>query len=209
MEVSVLNIKGQDTGRKVSLNDAIYAIEPNDHAIYLDVKLIMANQRQGTAKSKERSEIAGSTRKLGRQKGGGGARRGDINSPVLVGGGRVFGPQPRDYGFKLNKKTRVLARKSALAYKAQENAIMVVEDFTLEAPKTKSFVEILNNLKVSGKKALFVLPGADKVVYLSARNIERANVMAASALNTYKVLDADVMVVAEGALPVIEANLNK
>ncbi len=209
MEVSVLNIKGQDTGRKVSLNDAIYAIEPNDHAIYLDVKLIMANQRQGTAKSKERSEIAGSTRKLGRQKGGGGARRGDINSPVLVGGGRVFGPQPRDYGFKLNKKTRVLARKSALAYKAQENAIMVVEDFTLEAPKTKLFIEILNNLKVSGKKALFVLPGADKVVYLSARNIERANVMAASALNTYKVLDADVMVVAEGALPVIEANLNK
>ena len=209
MEVSVLNIKGQDTGRKVSLNDAIYAIEPNDHAIYLDVKLIMANKRQGTAKSKERSEIAGSTRKLGRQKGGGGARRGDITSPVLVGGGRVFGPQPRDYGFKLNKKTRILARKSALAYKAHENAIMVVEDFTLEAPKTKSFIEILNNLKVSGKKALFVLPGADKVVYLSARNIERASVVAASALNTYKVLDADVMVVAEGALPVIEGNLNK
>ena len=209
MEVSVLNIQGQETGRKVTLNDAIYAIEPNDHAIYLDVKLIMANKRQGTAKSKERSEIAGSTRKLGRQKGGGGARRGDIKSPVLVGGGRVFGPQPRDYGFKLNKKTRILARKSALAYKAQENAIMVVEDFTLEAPKTKSFIEILNNLKVSGKKALFVLPGADKVVYLSARNIERASVVAASALNTYKVLDADVMVVAEGALPVIEGNLNK
>ena len=209
MEVSVLNVKGQDTGRKVSLNDAIYAIEPNDHAIYLDVKLIMANQRQGTAKSKERSEIAGSTRKLGRQKGGGGARRGDIKSPVLVGGGRVFGPQPRDYGFKLNKKQRVLARKSALAYKAQENAIIVVEDFTLEAPKTKSFIEILNNLKISGKKSLFVLPGADKVVYLSSRNIERVNVMAASALNTYKVLDADVMVVAEGALPVIEGNLNK
>ncbi|MBQ9560191.1 MAG: 50S ribosomal protein L4 [Bacteroidaceae bacterium] len=209
MEVSVLNIKGQDTGRKVSLNDAIYAIEPNDHAIYLDVKLIMANKRQGTAKSKERSEIAGSTRKLGRQKGGGGARRGDINSPVLVGGGRVFGPKPRDYGFKLNKKERVLARKSALSYKAQENAIMVVEDFTLEAPKTKSFVEILNNLKISGKKALFVLPGTDKIVYLSARNIERVNVMAASALNTYKVLDADVMVVAEGALPVIEGNLTK
>ena len=209
MEVSVLNIKGQDTGRKVSLNDDIYAIEPNDHAIYLDVKLIMANKRQGTAKSKERSEIAGSTRKLGRQKGGGGARRGDIKSPVLVGGGRVFGPQPRDYGFKLNKKQRVLARKSALAYKAQENAIIVVEDFTLEAPKTKSFVEILNNLKISGKKSLFVLPGVDKVVYLSSRNIERVNVMAASALNTYKVLDADVMVVAEGALPVIEGNLNK
>ena len=209
MEVSVLNIKGQDTGRKVSLNDAIYAIEPNDHAIYLDVKLIMANKRQGTAKAKERSEIAGSTRKLGRQKGGGGARRGDINSPVLVGGGRVFGPKPRDYGFKLNKKERVLARKSALAYKAQENAIIVVEDFTLEAPKTKAFIEILNNLKISGKKSLFVLPGADKVVYLSSRNIERVNVMAASALNTYKVLDADVMVLAEGALPVIEGNLTK
>lgn len=209
MEVSVLNIKGQDTGRKVSLNDAIYAIEPNDHAIYLDVKLIMANQRQGTAKSKERSEITGSTRKLGRQKGGGGARRGDIKSPVLVGGGRVFGPQPRDYGFKLNKKQRVLARKSALAYKAQEQAILVVEDFTLEAPKTKSFVEILNNLKISDKKALFVLPGTDKVVYLSSRNIERVKVMAASALNTYRVLDADVMVVSESSLPVIESNLNK
>ena len=208
MEVSVLNMTGQDTGRKVSLNDAIYAIEPNDHAIYLDVKLIMANQRQGTAKSKERSEIAGSTRKLGRQKGGGGARRGDIKSPVLVGGGRVFGPKPRDYSFKLNKKERILARKSALAYKAQENAIVVVEDFTLEAPKTKSFVEILNNLKISGKKSLFVVPSVDKVVYLSSRNIERVNVMSASALNTYKVLDADVMVVFEGALPVIEGNLN-
>jgi len=209
MEVSVLNIKGQETGRKVALNDAIYAIEPNDHAIYLDVKLIMANQRQGTAKSKERSEVSGSTRKLGRQKGGGGARRGDINSPVLVGGGRVFGPKPRDYSFKLNKKVRQLARKSALTYKAQENALMVVEDFTFDAPKTKSMVEILNNLKVSGKKALFVTPGADKVVYLSARNIERVQVMPANALNTYKVLDADVMVVAEGALAVIEGNLTK
>lgn len=209
MEVSVLNIKGQDTGRKVSLNDAIYAIEPNDHAIYLDVKLILANQRQGTAKSKERSEITGSTRKLGRQKGGGGARRGDIKSPVLVGGGRVFGPKPRDYGFKLNKKVRQLARKSALSYKAQENAIVVVEDFTLEVPKTKAFIEVINNLKLSGKKALFVLPGTDKIVYLSARNIERVNVMAASALNTYKVLDAEVMVVAEGALGVIDANLTK
>ena len=209
MEVSVLNLKGQDTGRKVSLNDAIYAIEPNDHAIYLDVKLIMANKRQGTAKSKERSEITGSTRKLGRQKGGGGARRGDIKSPVLVGGGRVFGPKPRDYGFKLNKKQRILARKSALAYKAQENAIVVVEDFTLEAPKTKSFIEILNNLKISEKKSLFVLPGVDKFVYLSSRNLERVNLLSASALNTYEVLDADVMVVAEGALSVIEGNLNK
>jgi len=209
MEVSVLNIKGQDTGRKVVLDDAIYGIEPNDHAIYLDVRLFLANQRQGTAKAKERSEVSGSTRKLGRQKGGGGARRGDINSPVLVGGGRVFGPQPRDYGFKLNKKVRRLARKSALAYKAQENAIVVVEDFTFEAPKTKNFVEVINNLKVDGKKALFVLPGADKAVYLSARNLEKANVMAAAALNTYKVLDADVLVLTEGALAVIDQNLNK
>lgn len=209
MEVSVLNIKGQDTGRKVSLNDAIYAIEPNDHAIYLDVKLILANQRQGTAKSKERSEVSGSTRKLGRQKGGGGARRGDINSPVLVGGGRVFGPKPRDYGFKLNKKVRQLARKSALSYKAQENAILVVDEIKMDAPKTKGIIEILNNLKVSDKKTLFVLPGADKVVYLSTRNLQRVNVIAASALNTYKVLDADVMVVAEGALNVIEGNLTK
>ena len=209
MEISVLNIKGQETGRSVSLNDAIYAIEPNDHAIYLDVKLIMANQRQGTAKSKERSEISGSTRKLGRQKGGGGARRGDIKSPVLVGGGRVFGPKPRDYGFKLNKKVRQLARKSALTYKAQENAIVVVEDFTLEAPRTKSMVEIINNLKISGKKALFVLPGVDKSVYLSARNIERVFVMSAAALNTYRVLDADVMVLSEGAISVIDGNLTK
>ncbi len=209
MEVSVLNIKGAETGRKVALNDAIYAIEPNDHAIYLDVKLYLANQRQGTAKAKERSEMSGSTRKLGRQKGGGGARRGDINSPVLVGGARVFGPKPRDYGFKLNKKVRQLARKSALTYKAQENAIMVVEDFTFEAPKTKSFIEILNNLKLAGKKALFVLPGADKVVYLSARNLERVSTMPASALNTYKVLDAEVIVMAESALEVINGNLTK
>lgn len=209
MEVSVLNIKGEDTGRKVLLNDAIFNIEPNDHAIYLDVKQFMANQRQGTAKSKERSEVSGSTRKLGRQKGGGGARRGDINSPVLVGGGRVFGPKPRDYGFKLNKKVKVLARKSALAYKAQENAIVVVEDFTMEAPKTKQFIEIINNLKVNGKKALFVLPAADKNVYLSARNIERVNVMIASALNTYKVLNADVMVVTEDSLKVVDEILTK
>ncbi len=209
MELSVLNIKGQDTGRKVSLNDAIYAIEPNDHAIYLDVKLILANQRQGTAKSKERSEITGSTRKLIRQKGSGGARRGDIKSPVLRGGGRVFGPKPRDYGFKLNKKVRILARKSALTYKAKENEILVVEDFTLESPKTKAFAEILNNLKISDKKSLFVLPTSDKTVYLSARNIQRVKVMPASALNTYKVLDNDVMVVAEGALNVIEGNLIK
>ena len=209
MEVSVLNIQGKETAKKAVLNDAIYAIEPNDHAIYLDVKLIMANQRQGTAKSKERSEISGSTRKLGRQKGGGGARRGDINSPVLVGGARVFGPQPRDYGFKLNMKQRQLARKSALSYKAKENGIIVVEDFTFEAPKTKSMIEVLKNLKLDNKKVLFVTPGANKAVYLSARNLQRTAVVAASALNTYKVMDAEVLVIAEGALPVIEGNLNK
>lgn len=209
MEASVLNIKGQDTGRKVVLNDAIYAIEPNDHAIYLDVKLILANKRQGTAKTKERSEMSGSTRKLGRQKGGGGARRGDINSPVLVGGARVFGPQPRNYGFKLNKKVRQLARCSALAYKAQENAIVVVEDFTFETPKTKSMLEVLNNLNIAGKKALVVTPASDKSVYLSARNLQRVATMPAAALNTYQVLNADVMVVAESALAVIEGNLTK
>ena len=207
MEVSVLNIKGEDTGRKVLLNDSIFNIEPNDHVIYLDVKQYLANQRQGTAKSKERSEVSGSTRKLGRQKGG--VRRGDINSPVLVGGGRVFGPKPRDYGFKLNKKVKVLARKSALSYKAKENAIVVVEDFTMEVPKTKQFIEIINNLKVGGKKALFVLPGANKNVYLSARNIERVNVMTAAALNTYKVLNADVMVVTENSLKVVDEILTK
>ncbi len=209
MEVSVLNIKGEDTGRKALLNDAVYNIEPNDHVIYLAVKQYMANQRQGTAKAKERSEVSGSTRKLGRQKGGGGARRGDINSPVLVGGGRVFGPKPRDYSFKLNKKVKVLARKSALSYKAKENAILVLEDFTMEAPKTKEFVGILNNLKVSGKKALFVLPGTDKNVYLSARNIQRVDVMSAAELNTYKVLDADVMVVTENSLKIVDEILTK
>jgi large subunit ribosomal protein L4 len=209
MEVSVLNINGQETGRKVALNDAIFGIEPNDHVIYLDVKQYLANQRQGTAKAKERSEHAGSTRKLGRQKGGGGARRGDINSPLLKGGGRVFGPQPRDYGFKLNKKVKVLARKSALSYKAQENAIIVVEDFNLEAPKTKDFVNITKNLKVDGKKALVVLPGINKNVYLSARNIEKAEVMSADQLNTYKVLNADVLVVAESSLKTIDNVLDK
>ena len=209
MEVNVLDIKGQETGRKVTLNDAIFGIEPNDHVLYLDVKQYLANQRQGTAKSKERSEMSGSTRKLGRQKGGGGARRGDINSPVLVGGGRVFGPKPRDYRFKLNKKVKVLARKSALSYKAQENAIIVVEDFTLDAPKTKEFINIAKNLKVDEKKMLFVLPQADKNVYLSTRNLQRAEVMLASTVNTYKVLNADVMVVTESALKTIDGILNK
>ena len=182
----------------------IFGIEPNDHAIYLDVKQFMANQRQGTHKSKERSEISGSTRKIGRQKGGGGARRGDMNSPVLVGGGRVFGPKPRDYSFKLNKKVKALARKSALSYKAQNNAIIVVEDFTFDAPKTKEFVNITKNLKVSDKKLLLILPDANKNVYLSARNLERANVQTVSGLNTYRVLDAGVLVLTENALSAID-----
>ena len=207
MEVSVYNIKGEDTGRKVVLNDAIFGIEPNDHAIYLDVKQYMANQRQGTHKSKERSEISGSTRKLGRQKGGGGARRGDINSPLLVGGARVFGPTPRDYSFKLNKKVKQLARKSALSYKVQENALLVVEDFNFEAPKTKQYVELLQNLKVADKKLLMVLPEANKNVYLSARNIQRKEMAVASAVNTYQVLNADALVVTESALAVIEGTL--
>ena len=209
MEVSVLNINGQETGRKATLNEAIFAIEPNDHVLYLNVKQYLANQRQGTAKSKERSELSGSTRKLIRQKGSGGARRGDINSPVLVGGARVFGPKPRDYSFKLNKKVKVLARKSALSYKEKENAIIVVEDFTMDAPKTKDFINITKNLKVEGKKLLLVLPNIDKNVYLSARNLQRTNVMLASAINTYKILDADVLVITENSLKTIDEILIK
>ena len=209
MELSVLNINGQETGRKVTLNEDIFGIEPNDHVLYLDVKQYLANQRQGTAKAKERSEHAGSTRKLIRQKGSGGARRGDINSPVLVGGGRVFGPKPRDYRFKLNKKVKALARKSALSYKAQEDAIVVVEDFTMDAPKTKDFINIAKNLKVDGKKLLLVLPGVDKNVYLSARNLQRADVMLAASINAYKVLNADVLVVTENSLKTIDGILTK
>ena len=209
MEVSVLNINGQETGRKVTLNESIFGITPNDHVLYLDVKQYLANQRQGTAKSKERSEISGSTRKLGRQKGGGGARRGDINSPLLVGGGRVFGPKPRDYRFKLNKKVKTLARKSALSYKAQESAIIILEDFNLEAPKTKEFVNVVKNLKIDSKKVLLLLPEVNKNVYLSARNIQRADVMLATALNSYKVLNADVLVLTESSLKAIDGVLNK
>ena len=209
MDINVLDIKGQETGRKVTLNESIFGIEPNDHVIYLDVKQYMANQRQGTAKAKERSEHKGSTRKLGRQKGGGGARHGDINSPLMKGGGRVFGPRPSDYRTKLNKKVKVLARKSALSYKAQENAILVIEDFSFDAPKTKEFVNIVKNLKVEGKKLLLVLPEANKNVYLSARNLQRAEVMTASALNAYKVLNADVLVVTEKSLESIDGILNK
>ena len=209
MEVSVLNIKGENTGRKVTLDESIFGIVPNEHVVYMAVRQYLAAQRQGTHKSKERSEISGSTRKLGRQKGGGGARRGDINSPLLVGGARVFGPKPRNYSFKLNKKVTALARRSALAYKAQENAIVVVEDFTFEAPKTKSFLEVMNNLKVADKKVLVLMPEANKNVYLSARNLQRAKVGRAADLHTYGVLDANVMVVTESALAQIEQVLNK
>ncbi len=209
MELSVYNIKGEDTGRKVVLDDAIYGIEPNDHAIYLAVKQYMANRRQGTAKSKERSEISGSTRKLGRQKGGGGARRGDINSPLLVGGARVFGPKPRDYGFKLNKKVKDLARCSALSYKAKENSIIVVEDFTFDVPKTKSYIEMLSNLKVDDKKSLVVLPDVDRNVYLSGRNLQRTKVTIAKTLNTYIVLDANVILMTEKSVKEINEAFNK
>lgn len=209
MDINVLDIKGQETGRKVTLSESVFGIEPNDHVIYLDVKQYMADKRQGTHKSKERSEVSGSTRKLGRQKGGGGARRGDINSPVLVGGGRVFGPKPRDYRFKLNKKVKNLARRSALSYKAQEQAILVVEDFNFEAPKTKDFVNIAKNLKVDGKKLLLLLPEANKNVFLSARNLQKAHVMVAKDVNTYKILDADVLIVTENSLKAVEGILNK
>ena len=209
MEVSVLNIKGQDTGKKVTLNDSVFGVEPNDHAIYLDVKQYLAAQRQGTAKTKERSELSGSTRKLGRQKGGGGARRGDINSPLLVGGARVFGPKPRDYRFKLNKKVKQLARRSALSYKVQENALVVVEDFTFEAPKTKIFIALLNDLNLAGKKVLVVAAGSDKNLYLSARNLPKAKVAVASDINTYGVLDASVLVLTESAVAKVEEVLAK
>ena len=209
MEVSVLNIKGENTGRKVTLDESIFGIEPNQHVVYLAVKQYLAAQRQGTHKSKERSEISGSTRKLGRQKGGGGARRGDINSPLLVGGARVFGPTPRDYSFKLNKKVKQLARKSALSQKAIDNAIVVVEDFTFDAPSTKAFVEMLNKLNVSEKKQLFVLPSSNKCVYLSTRNLKGTQVSIASDINTYGIMNAEVMVVTESSLEVISNTLAK
>ena len=209
MEISVLNINGENTGRTVTLNESIFGIEPNEHVVYMAVRQYLAAQRQGTHKSKERSEISGSTRKLGRQKGGGGARRGDINSPLLVGGARVFGPTPRDYSFKLNKKVKQLARKSALSQKAIDNAIVVVEDFNFEAPSTKAFVNVLNNLKVSEKKQLFVLPSSNKAVYLSARNLKGTQMAIASDINTYGIMNAEVLVVTESSLEVINNTLNK
>lgn len=208
MELSVYNIKGEDTGRKISLSDSVFGIEPNEHVMYLAVRQYMAAQRQGTHKSKERSEISGSTRKLGRQKGGGGARRGDINSPVLVGGARVFGPKPRNYDFKLNKKTNALARKSALSTKAQENKIIVLENVNFDAPKTKDYISMLAGLKVADKKSLLVLSESNKNVYLSARNIQNADVVTSSELNTYKILDAASLLITEDALANIEKNLN-
>ncbi|MDD4199267.1 MAG: 50S ribosomal protein L4 [Paludibacter sp.] len=204
MEVSVFNIKGEDTGRKVSLNDAVFGIEPNDHAIYLDVKQYLANQRQGTHKAKGRSEVAGSTRKLGRQKGGGGARPGDIKSPVRVGGGRVFGPVPRDYSFKLNKKVKQLARKSALSYKAQNNLITVVDQIDFAAPKTKDMIALTQNLQLTDKKPLIILANGNKNVYLSARNLPKVNVVTVSELNTYVVLNAKTLVLTEEAVAAVE-----
>ena len=204
MELEVLKVTGESTGRKVQLNENIFGIEPNDHCIYLDVNLIRANQRQGTHKAKTRSEIAGSTRKLIRQKGTGGARRGDINSPVLRGGGRVFGPQPRDYGFKLNKKVRLLARRSALTYKMRDAEIAILEDFTFDSIKTKKMVEVLNNLKVNGGKNLFVFPAVDNNVIKSARNIQRTQVTLARNLNTYDILNAKKIFILESSLPQIE-----
>ena len=208
MELSVYNIKGEDTGRKVTLNDSIFGIEPNDHAIYLDVKQYLANQRQGTHKSKERSEISGSTKKLGRQKGGGGARRGDINSPVLVGGARVFGPKPRNYSFKLNKKLKQLARKSELAYKAAQGEIVIVDNIQFDAPKTKDFVQMTNNLKINDKKSLVILPEANKFVYLSARNLQKTNVITVSELNTYTILNCNAVVLTEATLAGIDQHFN-
>jgi large subunit ribosomal protein L4 len=208
MELSIYNIKGEDTGRQISLNESIYGLEPNDHAIYLDVKQYLANQRQGTHKSKVRNEISGSTRKLGKQKGGGGARRGDINSPLLRGGARVFGPVPRDYSFKLNKKVKQLARKSALSYKAKEDGILVIDNIVFEAPKTKDFIAMTNNLKVADKKLLIVLSEPNKNVYLSARNLKNAEVVMVSELNTYKILNAKSLIMTEGSVTAIEQIFN-
>ncbi|SFU30557.1 large subunit ribosomal protein L4 [Porphyromonadaceae bacterium KHP3R9] len=204
MELSIYNINGEVTDKKVTLNDSIFGIEPNNHVIWLDVKQYLANQRQGTHKSKERSEITGSTRKLIRQKGSGGARRGDIKSPVMVGGGRVFGPKPRDYSFKLNKKVKALARRSALSLKAKNEAILVVEDFSFDAPKTKSFVELTKKLQVADKKLLFVLPSQNKNVYLSARNLPGVEIITASDINTYKIMNSASLVLTESSVAVID-----
>ena len=202
MELALYNQQGQETGR-VTLNDEVFAIEPNEHALYLDVKQYLANQRQGTHKSKERSEVSGSTRKLHKQKGGGGSRIGDINSPVLVGGGRVFGPRPRDYRFKLNKKVKQLARKSALTYKVQDDQIKVIENFTFDAPRTKAFVAMAKALEVEGKKILLVLNDRDENVLLSVRNVPNARIITASDVNTYAIMSANAILMTEDSLNVI------
>jgi large subunit ribosomal protein L4 len=204
MKLTVLNKDGKETSRQVDLNPAVFGIEPNDHAIYLDVKLYLANQRQGTHKSKERGEVAGSTRKLKRQKGTGGARAGSKKSPLMKGGGRVFGPQPRDYGFKVNSKMKALARRSALSYKAKENNITVLENIAFDAPKTKGYLQLMKNLQVLDKKTLLVVPENNKNVYLSSRNLTRAKVVTASELNTYDVLNAGKLILTEGSISVIE-----
>jgi len=205
MELKVLNIEGKETGRKVNLNDSIFGIEPNDHAIYLDSKQFLANLRQGTSKSKHRGEISGSTRKLKRQKGTGTARVGSIKNPLFRGGGRVFGPQPRYFGFKLNKKVKQLARKSALSYKASTNNIIVLEDFALEAPKTREIVKMGDNLNLTNKNSLFVLAEQNKNIYLSSRNLQGVEVIIASELNTYKIMKASTLILAESAVDVLQA----
>jgi large subunit ribosomal protein L4 len=208
MNIPILSIKGEDTGRKAKLNDKIFKIEPNDHAIYLDVKQYLANQRQGTHKTKERADIVGSTKKVKRQKGTGTARMGSLKSPILRGGGRVFGPEPRDYRFKLNKKVKSLARKSALSYKAKDKDLTIVEDFNLDQPKTKLYLEILNSLSISDKKSLMVIPKSDKNTILSGRNLPKAKIALASDINTYDLLNADKLILCEGSLEVIENILN-
>ena len=207
MELSILNMAGQETGKKIVLNDAIFGIEPNDHAIYLDVKQYLANNRQGTAKAKQRSENAHSTRKLGRQKGGGGARPGDLKSPVRVGGGTIFGPVPRDFGFKLNKKVKQLARRSALSTRAAAGQIIVLDTLQFEAPKTKAMIEVMNNIQVAGKKVLFVLAENNYNVLKSASNIERTNVVSVNELNTYVIMNSSAVVFVENAVAALEATL--
>jgi large subunit ribosomal protein L4 len=206
MKVPVLNTAGDDTGKKVDLKKEIFDIEPNDHAIYLDVKQYLANRRQGTSKTKERSEITGSTRKIKRQKGTGTARAGSIKSPIFRGGGRAFGPQPRNYSFKLNRKVKQIARKSALSYKAKNKGIMVLEDFTMEAPKTREFYEIRKNLEIEGRKSLLVLPETNKNIYLSSRNLDHAKVTTISELNTYDIMDASVVVFVESSISILQAS---
>lgn len=209
MELAVLKHNGEETGRKVSLSDDIFAIEPNDHAIYLDVKQYLANQRQGTHKSKERNEVAGSTKKIKKQKGTGGARAGSLKSPLFRGGGRVFGPKPRDYSFKLNKKLKQLARKSALTYKVKENSLMVLEDVSFDTPKTKNYLALLSGLSLNNKKTLLVLPETNKNVLLSSRNLPKAKVVTVDSVNTYEVLNADNLVLCEGSVSKLETLLLK